>query len=104
MQRERAARSDIYTCDTLAWVLYKRGDFAGAKASIDVALPLGTRDARIKYHAGMIDYALGHNRDAVKQLQLALEKKSLIRRSSGRRGKADAARGDELNEAAAPRF
>lgn len=72
-QRERAARSDIYTCDALAWSLYKNGRFAEAKKSIEEALRLGTRDARINYHAGMIEQALGNRRAAVKHLQLALE-------------------------------
>lgn len=72
-QRERAARSDIFTCDTLGWVLYKKGDFAGAKAASDEALRLGTRDARLHYHAGMIARALGHKREAAINLQLALK-------------------------------
>lgn len=72
-QRERAVRSDIYTSDALAWCLYKKGHFAEAKRAIDEALRLGTRDARINYHAGMIEQALGNRRDAVKRLRLALE-------------------------------
>lgn len=73
MRRERAARSDIYTCDVLAWVLYKKGDLAAAKTAIAEALRLGTRDARIEYHAGMIEHALGHHRAAAEHLQLALK-------------------------------
>lgn len=73
MRRERAARSDIYTCDALAWVLYKKGDLAAAKTAIGEALRLGTRDARIEYHAGMIEHALGRHREAIKHLQLALK-------------------------------
>ncbi|HEY9402664.1 MAG TPA: tetratricopeptide repeat protein [Pyrinomonadaceae bacterium] len=73
MRRERAARSDIYTCDALAWVLYKKGDLAAAKTAIGEASQLGTRDARIEYHAGMIEHALGHHREAAKHLQLALK-------------------------------
>ncbi len=72
-QSERAKRSDIFTCDALAWCLYKKGDLAGAKKSIDEAMRLGTRDARINYHAGMINQALGNRRDAAKYLQLALK-------------------------------
>lgn len=72
-RRERAARSDIYTCDALAWCLYKKGEFTEAKTAIDEAMRLGTRDARINYHAGMIEQALGNKSDAVKYLQLALE-------------------------------
>ena len=70
---ERAKRSDIYTCDALAWTLYKKGDSAEAKKAIDDALRLGTRDARINYHAGMIAQSLGNRADAVKHLQLALK-------------------------------
>ncbi|MDQ6785936.1 MAG: tetratricopeptide repeat protein [Acidobacteriota bacterium] len=72
-ERERAARSDIYTCDALAWCLYKKGDFADAKKAIDEALRLGTRDARISYHAGMIAQSLGNRADAVKRLRFALK-------------------------------
>jgi tetratricopeptide (TPR) repeat protein len=72
MRRERAARSDIYTCDALAWVLYKKGDLAAAKTAIAEASRLGTRDARIAYHAGMIEHALGNRRKAAERLQLAL--------------------------------
>lgn len=72
-ERERAARSDIYTCDALAWCFYKKGNFAEAEKAITEALRLGTRDARIKYHAGMIENALGNKIDAVKFLKLALE-------------------------------
>jgi tetratricopeptide (TPR) repeat protein len=73
MRRERAARSDIYTCDALAWVLYKKGDLAAAKTAIGEARRLGTRDARIEYHAGMIEHALGRQRQAAEHLQLALK-------------------------------
>ena len=72
MQSERAKRADIYTCDALAWVLFKKGQLAEARAAIDEALRLGTRDARINYHAGMIYQALGDRRRAAKHLGLAL--------------------------------
>jgi len=72
-QRERAARKDIYTCDTLAWCLFKKGRLAEAKTAIDEALRLGTRDAHINYHAGIIARALGDNRNAARHLNLAFE-------------------------------
>lgn len=72
-QKERQARADIYTSDALAWCLYKKGDPAGAKKAIDEALRLGTRDARINFHAGMIYQALGERSNATKHLQLALK-------------------------------
>ncbi len=71
-RRERESRSDIYTCDALAWVLYKRGELAEAKKSIDEAMRLGTRDARILYHAGMIYKAIDDPQTAAKYLKLAL--------------------------------
>ncbi len=72
-RRERAQRQDIYTCDLLAWALYKSGDLTNAKIASDEALRLGTRDARLHYHAGMIQAALSNGVEAKKHLNLALE-------------------------------
>jgi tetratricopeptide (TPR) repeat protein len=72
-ERERRARSDIYTCDALAWCLYKNGKLAEAKTAITEALRLGTRDPRLHYHAGMIANALGDHGAATKYLKTALE-------------------------------
>lgn len=71
-QRERSARKDIYTCDVLAWCLYKKGQLDEAKTSMDEALRLGTRDARLLYHAGMIANARGERGAAAKYLKEAL--------------------------------
>ncbi|MCP9493843.1 MAG: tetratricopeptide repeat protein [Pyrinomonadaceae bacterium MAG19_C2-C3] len=72
-RREREGRQDIYTCDLLAWALYKNGDLENAKIASDEALRLGTRDARLHYHAGMIQAALSNRAEAKKHLNLALE-------------------------------
>jgi tetratricopeptide (TPR) repeat protein len=72
-RRERELRSDIYTSDALAWCLFKKGQLTEAKTAMDEALRLGTRDARLFYHAGMIEQGLGNRRDAVKHLQFALK-------------------------------
>jgi tetratricopeptide (TPR) repeat protein len=72
-RRERAARSDIHTCDALAWALYKKGQHREAEGAITEAMRLGTRDARIYYHAGMIYQALGDRARAAKYLKLALD-------------------------------
>ena len=72
-RRERELRSDIYTSDALAWCLFKKGELTEAKTAMDEALRLGTQDARLFYHAGMIEQALGNRRNAVKYLQLALK-------------------------------
>lgn len=72
-RRERIVRADIYTSDTLAWCLYKKGEFAEARKAIAEALRLGTREARIYYHAGMIYHSSGDRRQGAKYLKLALE-------------------------------
>lgn len=72
-RQERDARADIYTCDALAWSLFKNKQLPEAKAAIAEALRLGTRDARIHYHAGMIFEAQGDRVTARKHLRKALE-------------------------------
>ncbi len=71
-RRAREARRDIHTCDALAWALFKQGQLAEAKAAIDEATRLGTRDARILYHAGLIYNQLGDRPKAAQYLKLAL--------------------------------
>ncbi|HEX7318040.1 MAG TPA: tetratricopeptide repeat protein [Pyrinomonadaceae bacterium] len=71
-RKERARRKDIYTCDTLAWALYKKGLHAEAKAAADEALRLGTRDPKLLFHAGMIAYALGDRDGGARYLRQAL--------------------------------
>jgi len=72
-RKERGRRGDIYTCDALAWALYKKGLHAEAKAAADEALRLGTPDPRLHYHAGLIARALGDRRAAAEHLRRALE-------------------------------
>src|ERR1044072_5205835 len=71
-RNERASRKDIYTADLLAWCLYKKGLHAEAKASMDEALRLGTRDPRLLFHAGLIADALGDRAAGAKYLRQAL--------------------------------
>ncbi len=71
-RKERERRKDIYTCDALAWALYKKGQFAEAKQFADEALRLGTRDPRLLYHAGMIAHALGERSRAARLLRQSL--------------------------------
>ena len=58
-KRELDYRKDIYAYDLLAWNLYKNGKLAEARDAIEEALKLGTKDAKLFYHAGMIHYRLG---------------------------------------------
>ena len=76
-RREREQRKDIFTCDLLAWALFKNGELAPAKAAINEAMRLGTSDPRISYHAGMIFTANGYRRAAKKYLQQALANPTL---------------------------
>lgn len=71
-ERERAARNDIYSADALAWCLYKKGRFDEAKTASGEALRLGTRDARLLYHAGMIALSTGDNQKGADYLKQAL--------------------------------
>jgi len=65
-------RSDIYTWDALAWVLYKRGEYPEAKDAIGKALRLHTIDPMLFFHAGMISRALNENETATQYLGKAL--------------------------------
>ncbi|MDQ2731106.1 MAG: tetratricopeptide repeat protein, partial [Armatimonadota bacterium] len=51
---EYAARRDIYGADTVAWTALKAGKIEAARSAINQALRLGTQDAKLYYHAGMI--------------------------------------------------
>jgi tetratricopeptide (TPR) repeat protein len=64
---------DIYASDILAWCLFKKGMVKEAQAVIKKALRLKTNDARILYHAGMIEGELGNRRLAARYLASALK-------------------------------
>lgn len=49
--RDYDSRKDIFTCDTLAWALFKNGRVKEAKQMLTEALRTGTKDARINLHA-----------------------------------------------------
>ena len=71
-RHEAAGRRDIHTDDALAWALYKNGRNADAKQASARALRLGTPDAALHYHAGMIAAALGRRAVAARHLHRAL--------------------------------
>jgi tetratricopeptide (TPR) repeat protein len=72
-KRESEQRKDIWTADALAWCLYKKGQLTDAKTAIERAMNLKTNDARIFYHAGMIEKDLGNEKEAKELLQKALQ-------------------------------
>ena len=69
---EYALRRDIYGSDTLAWTALKAGHVAEAQTAIKEALHLGTKDARLFYHAGMIARAAGDQSSTREYLNRAL--------------------------------
>ncbi|HVE58639.1 MAG TPA: tetratricopeptide repeat protein [Pyrinomonadaceae bacterium] len=72
-KRESEMRKDIFTADAFAWTLYKKGQLTDAKTAISAALNPKANDARIYYHAGMIEKDLGNRAEAKKMLETALK-------------------------------
>ncbi|HEY8165407.1 MAG TPA: tetratricopeptide repeat protein [Gemmatimonadaceae bacterium] len=56
---ELETRRDIYGYDLLAWALHRNGHDLEARFAMDSALRMGTRDASLDFHAGMIERSLG---------------------------------------------
>jgi tetratricopeptide (TPR) repeat protein len=52
-------RHDVFTEDTLAWVLYRLGRYGDAMRAEKLALRLGTKEGLYYFHAGMIEAKLG---------------------------------------------
>jgi tetratricopeptide (TPR) repeat protein len=71
-QKEIEVRKDVYGYDALAWTLYKNGRSDEALKAIQEALKLGTKDARLLFHAGMIYHRLGETEKAKEFLSRAL--------------------------------
>jgi tetratricopeptide (TPR) repeat protein len=72
-RKEFEVRHDIYTWDTLAWVLYQNGRFQEAAEAITEALALQTNDALLLFHAGMIYHSLAKDSEAEDFLSRALK-------------------------------
>ncbi len=71
-RKEFEVRSDIYTWDALAWALYKNGKYTEADEAMSHAMRLGTKDAMLLFHAGMISAKLGKQAQAAAQLNEAI--------------------------------
>jgi tetratricopeptide (TPR) repeat protein len=66
-------RRDVYGYDVLAWVLFRLGRLDEARDASDRALAMGTPDARLWFHAGMISAGLGDVERARTELTNALD-------------------------------
>lgn len=63
-REELTARADVFTLDALAWALNAAGKHQEAHAVHTRALTVGTQDARLFYHAGVIAAAVGQVEEA----------------------------------------
>jgi tetratricopeptide (TPR) repeat protein len=59
-RKDLSARHSVFAFDALAWALYRAGEFSKASAEMQQTLALGTRDAHLFFHAGMIAAANGN--------------------------------------------
>ncbi|MCB0189473.1 MAG: tetratricopeptide repeat protein, partial [Caldilineaceae bacterium] len=67
-----AKRPTIYGADALAWALYQNSEYEEAWQYSAEALRLGTQDATLHFHAGMIAQARGAEAAARQHLERAL--------------------------------
>ncbi len=73
MEEDVATREDIGGLDLLAWARYLNDDLDGAQEAMERAMALGTQDASVLFHAGMIEAAAGDEDAAEDLLSSALE-------------------------------
>jgi len=71
-QAEIMTRRDVYGYDLLGWALHMAGRDPEAREAMTQALRLGTHDALLFFHAGMIERALGDRPAARRYLDRAL--------------------------------
>lgn len=71
-EKEYEIRKDIYGADAVAWTALKTSRLPEAQTAIKGALRLGTKDAKLFYHAGMIANAAKDKKTAIEYLQKAL--------------------------------
>lgn len=71
-QEELRSRRDVYGFDLVAWSLHKAGRDREAVQPMATAMSLGSEDAMLFYHAGMIQRALGNTGEARSLLERAL--------------------------------
>lgn len=59
-RKDLELRRSINAFDALAWALYRSGQYSEASAAMKNALSLGTEDAHLLYHAGIIESSAGN--------------------------------------------
>lgn len=73
-RQELAERADVFSHDALAWALAASGQLAEAESHMQQALALGTQDARLWLHAGVIATRRGKRTEAGDWLRKAAER------------------------------
>jgi tetratricopeptide (TPR) repeat protein len=66
-------RHGVWALDAYAWALYVNRQYEEADRQIDKAVAIGTRDAVLYYHAGVIKQALGERAEASRYLRESLD-------------------------------
>jgi len=77
LERELAARQDVFTLAAAALARAEAGDAAGAWPLMERALAAGTPDARLQLHAGLVAAAAGRG-DAARWLRAADARRALL--------------------------
>lgn len=72
-EQDLKLRKTAAAYDSLAWALYRRGDFSAAVATSEKALAGGIRDSHILYHAGTIRLSAGEVAEGQRLLRRAAE-------------------------------
>jgi tetratricopeptide (TPR) repeat protein len=73
IDEERTSRGGIHVDDVYAWVSYRIGRLREAREASDRAVRLGTKEARLLYHAGAIHLATGDPASGRALVRRALE-------------------------------
>jgi tetratricopeptide (TPR) repeat protein len=72
-RNDYTTRRDIFGADAFAWAAFKAGKIEEARGAMQDALRLGTQDARLFYHAGIIARAAGDTAASRNYLRRSLE-------------------------------
>ena len=70
-----SAPNDSYVKDTLGWILYKRGDYAGALALLEESAGKLPSEPEAIYHLAMVHYTTGEEQKAKENFERALQMK-----------------------------
>ncbi len=87
-EADAATRQDVGAHDTLAWALHHAGRHEEASAAMEQALQVGTRDAELLAHAGVIAASVGDVEAARTHLAAALRLNPLFHPEDAPRAQA----------------